>query len=104
MLRHGLDPSTAKALRSVARMVRGWGASVGVDRSLTDGEALRFAGRTVRVLHRPGQSPSDTVLYDEERRVLITGDHLLSRTSSNALLSRPLEEGVAEAIAAFRRG
>jgi glyoxylase-like metal-dependent hydrolase (beta-lactamase superfamily II) len=91
MLRHGLDPSTAKALRSVARMVRGWGASVRVDRSLTDGESLRFAGRTVRVLHRPGHSPSDTAFYDEDHRVLITGDHLLSRTSSNALLSRPLE-------------
>jgi glyoxylase-like metal-dependent hydrolase (beta-lactamase superfamily II) len=91
MLRHGLDSSTAMALRSVARMARGWGASVRVDRSLTDGESLRFAGRTLRVLHRPGHSPSDTVFHDEEHRVLIAGDHLLSHTSANALLSRPLE-------------
>jgi glyoxylase-like metal-dependent hydrolase (beta-lactamase superfamily II) len=92
MLRHGLDPSTAKALRSVARMVRGWGASVHVDRRLADGESLPLAGRTVRVLHRPGHSPSDTVLHDEEHRVLITGDHLLPRVSSNALISCPLGE------------
>ena len=91
MLRHGLDPSAAKALRSVARMVRGWGASVRVDRALSDGESLRLAGRSVRVLHRPGHSPSDTVLYDEEHGVLITGDHLLPRVSSNALISRPLD-------------
>jgi glyoxylase-like metal-dependent hydrolase (beta-lactamase superfamily II) len=91
MLRHGLDPSTAKALRSVARMVRGWGASVTVDRPLRDGDSLPLAGRMLRVLHRPGHSPSDTVVYDEEHRVLITGDHLLPRVSSNALISRPLD-------------
>ena len=90
MLRHGLDPSTAKALRSVARMVRGWGASVHVDRSLGDGETLPLAGRSVRVLHRPGHSPSDTVFHDERHAVLIAGDHLLPRVSSNALISRPL--------------
>lgn len=90
MLRHGLDPSTAKALRSVARMVRGWGASVHVGRPLGDGDSLRFAGRTLRVLHRPGHSPSDTVLHDEGHGILITGDHLLPRTSSNALISHPL--------------
>jgi glyoxylase-like metal-dependent hydrolase (beta-lactamase superfamily II) len=90
MLRHGLDPSTAKALRSVARMVRGWGASVRVDRSLADGDLLRLAGRSTRALHRPGHSPSDTVLHDESHGILITGDHLLPRVSSNALISRPL--------------
>jgi len=90
MLRHGLDPSTAKALRSVARMVRGWGASVHVDRPLADGDTLPLAGRVMRVLHRPGHSPSDTVLHDEDHGVLITGDHLLPRVSSNALISCPL--------------
>ena len=92
MLRHGLDPSTAKALRSVARMVRGWGASVRMDRPLADGEWLRFSRRSLQVLHRPGHSPSDIVLYDDLHGILITGDHLLPRTSSNALISRPLGE------------
>jgi glyoxylase-like metal-dependent hydrolase (beta-lactamase superfamily II) len=92
MLRHGLDPSAAKALRSVARMVRGWGAACHADRALADRGSLPFAGRTVRALHRPGHSPSDTVLYDESHGVLITGDHLLASVSSNALISRPLRE------------
>src|SRR5215217_4213069 len=91
MLRHGLEPRAAKALRSVARMVRGWGAQVHVDRRLRDGEVLRLAGRDLRVLHRPGHSPSDTLLHDEERAIVIGGDHLLSRVSSNALISRPLD-------------
>jgi len=66
MLRHGLEPRVAKALRSVARMVRGWGAPATVDRRLADGEVLRLAGRSLRVLHRPGHSPSDTVLQDRK--------------------------------------
>ncbi|TMM03156.1 MAG: MBL fold metallo-hydrolase [Actinobacteria bacterium] len=91
MLRHGLEPRAAKALRSVARMVRGWGAAAHVDRPLAAGDVLRFARRTLRVLHRPGHSPSDTVLHDEERGIVIGGDHLLSRVSSNALISYPLD-------------
>jgi glyoxylase-like metal-dependent hydrolase (beta-lactamase superfamily II) len=62
-----------------------------VDRRLRDGDALAMAGRTLRVLHRPGHSPSDTVLYDEDHGVAIAGDHLLRNVSSNALISRPLE-------------
>src|SRR5829696_5639571 len=65
MLRHGLEPRA--------------------------GKALRLAGRDLRVLHRPGHSPSDTLLHDEERAIVIGGDHLLSRVSSNALISRPLD-------------
>jgi glyoxylase-like metal-dependent hydrolase (beta-lactamase superfamily II) len=61
-----------------------------VHRRLADGEELAFAGRTLQALHRPGHSPSDTVFWDAERRVLIGGDHLLGHISSNPLVSRPL--------------
>ncbi len=42
------------------------------------------------VMHRPGHSPSDTVFWDAERRILLAGDHLLPHISSNPLVSRPL--------------
>jgi glyoxylase-like metal-dependent hydrolase (beta-lactamase superfamily II) len=42
------------------------------------------------VFHRPGHSPSDTVFWDEERRILVTGDHLLAHISSSPVVSRPL--------------
>ena len=38
----------------------------------------------------PGHSPSDTLFWDAERRVLIGGDHLIGHISSNPLISRPL--------------
>lgn len=91
MLRHGVEHDVADALRVVASVVRHFGAPARVDRALADGDRLEIGGRELRVLHRPGHSPSDTLLHDAENRLLISGDHLLSRISSNALVSRPLD-------------
>ena len=90
MLRHGIPRDVVTALRSMSRAFRAWGGSAAVDRRLTDGETLEFAGRTLQALHRPGHSPSDTVFWDAERRELIGGDHLIAHLSSNPLISRPL--------------
>ena len=47
------------------------------------------------MLHRPGHSPSDTVFWDEQRRILIAADHLIKHISSNPLISRPLGDASA---------
>ena len=52
---------------------------------------LQFAGRSLTVLYRPGHSPSDVILHDPARRIVIAGDHLLSRISSNPVITRPLD-------------
>jgi glyoxylase-like metal-dependent hydrolase (beta-lactamase superfamily II) len=90
MLRHGIPRDVVTALRAVSRSFRGWGGSSPVDRRLADGERLELAGRSFEVLHRPGHSPSDTVFWDEQHRVLLAGDHLIKHISSNPLISRPL--------------
>jgi glyoxylase-like metal-dependent hydrolase (beta-lactamase superfamily II) len=64
---------------------------VHVGRPLAAGSELPFADRTWRVLHRPGHSPSDTVFHDEERGILVAGDHLIAHISSNPLVARPLD-------------
>jgi glyoxylase-like metal-dependent hydrolase (beta-lactamase superfamily II) len=91
MLRHGIPPDVVTALRSVAASFRGWGAAVDVTRPLSDGGELRLRDRTLRVLHRPGHSPSDTLFHDEARGILLAADHLIAHISSNPLLARPLE-------------
>jgi glyoxylase-like metal-dependent hydrolase (beta-lactamase superfamily II) len=90
MLRHGIPRDVVSALRTMSRAFRAWGGSAPVDRRLADGEALKFADRSLQALHRPGHSPSDTLFWDAERRLLIGGDHLLGHISSNPLVSRPL--------------
>jgi glyoxylase-like metal-dependent hydrolase (beta-lactamase superfamily II) len=91
MLRNGIPEDITVALRSVSRSFRGWGSRVEVTRPLGDGEVLSLRDRRLEALHRPGHSPSDTVFWDDERRILIGGDHLIAHISSNPLITRPLD-------------
>jgi glyoxylase-like metal-dependent hydrolase (beta-lactamase superfamily II) len=90
MLRHGIPGEVVTALRSVSAGFRAWGSAVEVTRPLQDGAELVLRDRTLRVLHRPGHSPSDTVFLDEQRSILLSADHLIAHISSNPLLARPL--------------
>ncbi len=93
MLRHGIPADVVSALRAVSASFRAWGSTVEVTRSLRDGEELRLRERTLRVLHRPGHSPSDTLFWDEKRSQMMVADHLIGHISSNPLLARPLGAG-----------
>ncbi len=93
MLRHGIPADIVTALRAVSASFRAWGAAVEVTRPLADGTELELGDRTLRVLHRPGHSPSDTVFLDESRAILLAADHLIGHISSNPLLARPLGAG-----------
>jgi len=90
MLRHGIPQEVVTALRAVSAGFRAWGSAVEVTRPLAPGSELQLGERTLRVLHRPGHSPSDTVFYDESRSMLLAADHLIAHISSNPLLARPL--------------
>ncbi len=91
MLRHGIPEDVVTALRSVSRSFRAWGARADVTRPLHDGEDLSLRNRAFQVQHRPGHSPSDTLFWDAERRILLCADHLIAHISSNPLISRPLD-------------
>jgi glyoxylase-like metal-dependent hydrolase (beta-lactamase superfamily II) len=91
MLRNGIPEEVTVALRSVSRSFRGWGSHVTVTHPLEDGQLLSFRDRALQAIHRPGHSPSDTVFWDEERKILIAADHLIAHISSNPLISRPLD-------------
>jgi glyoxylase-like metal-dependent hydrolase (beta-lactamase superfamily II) len=105
MLRHGIPADVVTALRAVSASFRAWGSTVEVTRPLFDGEELRLRDRVLRVLHRPGHSPSDTVFHDDrsgthspdgwvgQHSILFAADHLIKHISSNPLLSRPLGAG-----------
>ncbi len=91
MTEHGIPEDIRLALLAVSQSYRNWGASATVTRPLTAGSQLRLRDRTLRVLHRPGHSPSDTIFHDVERRIVLGADHLIKHISSNPLISRPLE-------------
>jgi glyoxylase-like metal-dependent hydrolase (beta-lactamase superfamily II) len=90
MLRHGIPAEVVTALRAVSAGFRAWGSAVEVTRPLAHGSEVHLRDRTLKVLHRPGHSPSDTVFYDDSRSILLAADHLIAHISSNPLLARPL--------------
>jgi glyoxylase-like metal-dependent hydrolase (beta-lactamase superfamily II) len=91
MLRHGISEEVVTALRQVTGSFRAWGSKTEVTRPLRDGEIVELGDRRLEVQHRPGHSPSDTVFWDADRRILIAADHLIGHISSNPLISRPLD-------------
>jgi glyoxylase-like metal-dependent hydrolase (beta-lactamase superfamily II) len=91
MLRHGISEEVVTALRQVTGSFRAWGSRAEVTRPLHDGELIELGDRSLEVQHRPGHSPSDTVFWDADRRILIAADHLIKHISSNPLISRPLD-------------
>jgi glyoxylase-like metal-dependent hydrolase (beta-lactamase superfamily II) len=64
-----------------------------VTQRLHDGDVLGFADRELRVLHRPGHSPHDTVFHDEARGTVFGGDHVLNWPTT-AIMGPPLTAGV----------
>jgi glyoxylase-like metal-dependent hydrolase (beta-lactamase superfamily II) len=91
MRRHGISEEVVTALRQVTGSFRAWGSKAQVTRPLADGELLELRDRRLEVQHRPGHSPSDTLFWDSDRRILIAADHLIKHISSNPLISRPLD-------------
>lgn len=93
MRMHGIPDDLSTVLGSVGAAFRAFGSSARITRGLRDGDELALRDRRFRVFHRPGHSPSDTVLLDENRGIMLGGDHLLAHISSNPLISRPLGGG-----------
>jgi len=91
MTEHGIPEDIRLALLAVSHSYRHWGAAVQVTRLLAPGSDLCLRDRTLRVLHRPGHSPSDTIFHDAQRAIVLGADHLIKHISSNPLISRPLE-------------
>ena len=64
-------------------IIRG-SADYETDVVLADGDEIRAGGRTLRVVHRPGHSTTDTLFVDDEANEAIVGDHLLATITSGA--------------------
>jgi glyoxylase-like metal-dependent hydrolase (beta-lactamase superfamily II) len=85
--RHGAPRRVVDAPRTDEIGVEGWDPSVIVTHQLHEGDVVPFAGGDWRVMTRPGHSPFDTIFVDERRGLLISGDHLLPRISSNPVIT-----------------
>ncbi len=85
----GVPPDS---LVDFARKHRGtsrYAEPVGVDRTLADGDVLWLGGEDWQVLHTPGHAGGLICLYQPQRRLLLSSDHLIRDISSNPVLEPP---------------
>jgi glyoxylase-like metal-dependent hydrolase (beta-lactamase superfamily II) len=92
MERHGIDADTRQTLDDISRSFRRYTEGVTVDTVVGDGGTLVAGGRTFVAHERPGHSPTDTVFLDASDGLLVGGDHLLERVSSNPIAHMPIDE------------
>ena len=96
MMRHGMDQQTAGATAGTTRLgVRLPERLI----PLQPEDRIEFGQSEARVIHTPGHSDFHFALYDERRRLLFVGDHLLLKITPNIGLwtytaPRPLQRYV----------
>lgn len=82
---------------------------VEVARTLHEGDRVSLGDEAWQVLHLPGHSGGLIGLWQPDRRLLLSSDHLLRDITSNPLLEPPLREGeprrqsLQEYLASLRR-
>jgi glyoxylase-like metal-dependent hydrolase (beta-lactamase superfamily II) len=91
MVRHGIGEDSRTTLNQVSRGFRHYAAGVEVDTTVADGGTLVAGGRELQVFERPGHSPTDTIFLDPADGLLVGGDHLLERISSNPIAHPPID-------------
>ena len=60
--------------------------AVRLDATLDDGEKVLLDGSTLDVFWTPGHAPEHMCLFDEDKRLLYSGDHVLPRITSHVSL------------------
>jgi glyoxylase-like metal-dependent hydrolase (beta-lactamase superfamily II) len=81
-----------KKIVGLSRMRRGverYDEPVVPDGTLADGDVLQMGGEDWQVLHTPGHAGDLVCLYQPQRRLLISSDHLLRDVSSNPIIEPP---------------
>jgi glyoxylase-like metal-dependent hydrolase (beta-lactamase superfamily II) len=91
MRRHGIDDDVRGTLDDISRSFRRYAEGAAVDVVVGDGERLVAGGRTFTAYERPGHSPTDTIFVDGDG-LLVGGDHLLAKVSSNPIAHVPIDD------------
>jgi glyoxylase-like metal-dependent hydrolase (beta-lactamase superfamily II) len=81
---HGVPAERIAATAPFFEYIASDSADYATDVVLADGDKIVAGGRTLRVVHRPGHSTSDTLFVDEDSDEAFVGDHLLAEITTGA--------------------
>ena len=81
---HGVSPALIADCEPFWEHIIRGSADYETDVVLHDGDEIVAGDRTLRVVHRPGHSTTDTLFVDDHANEAIVGDHLLATITSGA--------------------
>jgi glyoxylase-like metal-dependent hydrolase (beta-lactamase superfamily II) len=81
---HGVPADRIDATAPFFDYISSDSADYETDVVLADGDTIVAGGRTLRAVHRPGHSTSDTLFVDEDSDEAFVGDHLLAEITTGA--------------------
>ena len=81
---HGVPAERIAATAAFFEYISADSADYETDIVLADGDTIVAGGRTLRAVHRPGHSTSDTLFVDEDSDEAFVGDHLLAEITTGA--------------------
>ncbi len=85
---NGLSPADADAFLKQELPFRRFVADFEPDRTLKGGEELVVGDFVFEVVWTPGHTPGHVCLYEKNRKILITGDHVLPQITPNVSLEK----------------
>ncbi len=88
MLKEGAPEDSLREIEIIRGFAQ-FAASVPVVTPLDDNDEVWMGGSTWRALHTPGHALGHLCFYDQQSRVLISGDHLLRDITANPVLETP---------------
>ncbi|MFQ6075108.1 MAG: MBL fold metallo-hydrolase [Candidatus Bathyarchaeia archaeon] len=73
------------------------------DTLLEDGDTVPINAARLRVIHTPGHSPGQICLYDEKRRLLFSGDHIVEGTLTGTVYIGPPDGSVDQYLSSLKK-
>lgn len=70
---------------------------------LKDGEELKVGGYTLRHISVPGHTPGNAMFYDEEKKLMFTGDHVLFDISPNITVWLDVPDSLGDYIDSLKK-
>jgi glyoxylase-like metal-dependent hydrolase (beta-lactamase superfamily II) len=87
LIASGVPLKTAESLRDASLGLEQYVAPTLPDITLRDGDIIATGKFTFRVIWTPGHSSGHICLYEPDRKVLISGDHILPKITPNISLN-----------------
>lgn len=69
---------------------------------LREGDPIEIGDFSFRCIETPGHSPGHTCLYEPKRKILISGDHILSDITPNITIWPEMQDSLQKYLASFR--